>query len=49
MKKIKLIDSNTLLKKQMKEAAFRKAYDDLKDEFTLAKKAIRLRIKAKMT
>ncbi len=49
MKKIRLIDSDALLKKQLKNDSFRKAYDDLEDEFALAKEFLKLRIKAKMT
>ncbi len=45
----KLIDSNTLLKKQLKNNDFRKEYESLKKEYEIAKQIIELRKKAKMT
>lgn len=49
LKNIKLVDSDTLLKKQLKNKSFRKEYELLKKEFKIAKQIIELRKKAKMT
>ncbi|MGE5314099.1 MAG: helix-turn-helix transcriptional regulator [Acidobacteriota bacterium] len=46
---MRLIDSKSYLKGQLKNEELKRAYDGLEDEFTLAKEVIRLRIKAKMT
>ncbi len=49
MKKIKLINSKSLLKKQMKNREFQKEFKNLKEEFEVAREIIRLRLKAKLT
>ena len=38
-----------MLKKELKNPAFKKAYDAFEDEFTLAEEVIELRLKANMT
>ena len=49
MKKIKLTDSEILLKERLKNADFKRAYNDLEEEFELAGEIIKMRIAAKMT
>ena len=49
MTKMKMIDSKDLLAKQMKNKEFADAYNELEEEFEVAKEIIRLRIKAKLT
>lgn len=49
MRKIKLIDSKKALGKRLKNDVFKSAYDNLEEEFELAKQVIHLRIKAKLT
>jgi DNA-binding XRE family transcriptional regulator len=47
--KIKLVSFNKLKRKWMKDAAFKKAYDDLEFEFELIKALILARAKKRMT
>ncbi len=49
MKRIKTISSDTLLKRQIKNSKFRREYNALEEEFTLAKEIIQLRLKAGLT
>jgi len=49
MKKMKMVDSNVLLKNKMKNKAFAKEYTALEKEFELAREVIALRVKAKLT
>ena len=49
MEKIKTINSHDLLKKQLKNPQFKKEYDSLAKEFTIAKEIIELRTKANIT
>ena len=49
MTKIKIMNSEKLLKKQMKDSNFRKEYKALEEEFEIAKEIIRLRKNAKLT
>jgi predicted transcriptional regulator len=49
MKKIKTINSEVLLNKQLKDVEFKREYDKLEEEFELAKEIIKLRIKAELT
>lgn len=49
MSRIKTIDSEILLKRQLKNREFRKEYNELKEEFEIAKEIIKLRKKADLT
>ena len=49
MSKIKAYNFDTLLKKELKNPEFRKEYNALEEEFTLAREIIRLRIAKKFT
>jgi len=49
MTKIKMIDSDELLAKNMKSKGFAKEYKALEEEFELAKEVIALRVKANLT
>jgi DNA-binding Xre family transcriptional regulator len=49
MSKLKTINSETLLKEQLKNKEFREEYESLEEEFEIAKEIIRLRKKAKLT
>ncbi len=49
MKKNKTINSQALLKKQLANPQFKKEYDALDKEFTLAQEIIELRLKANIT
>ena len=49
MKKMKRINSELLLKKQLKNKEFRKEYNVLEKEFELAREVIRLRKEAHLT
>ena len=49
MSKIKIYNSQTLLKKQLKNKDFKKEYDLLEEEFELAKEIIKLRKDAQLT
>ncbi len=49
MNKIKTINSDVLLKKQFKNKEFKKEYDELEDEFEIAKEIITLRKNAALT
>ncbi len=49
MKKIKVYNYDDILKKEMKNDDFKKEYDSLEEEFTLAKEIIALRKKNKLT
>jgi len=49
MNKYKTINSDVLLKKQLKNNEFKKEYNELKDEFELAKEIIKLRKNAALT
>ena len=49
MDKLKTINSNELLKIQMKNSKFKKEYNNLQKEFILAKEIIELRQKANLT
>jgi hypothetical protein len=47
--KIKTINADELLKKQMKDPEFKKEYNMLDKEFTIAREIIKLRLAANMT
>ncbi len=49
MKKIKTINSDILLKKQLKNSEFKKEYNELEEEFKLAKEIIKMRKNADLT
>lgn len=49
MDKPKTISAKELLARQMKNKEFKKNYDELEEEFELAKEVIRLRIASNMT
>ena len=49
MNKIKTVNSDVLLKKQMKNNEFKKEYKELEGEFELAKEIIKMRINADLT
>ena len=49
MTKFKTINSEKLLKNQLKNKEFREEYEALKEEFEIAKEIIKLRKKAKLT
>jgi DNA-binding XRE family transcriptional regulator len=49
MNKIKTINSDILLKKQMKNNEFKKEYNELEGEFKIAKEIIKLRRNADLT
>jgi len=49
MQKMKTINSETLLNKQLKNKQFRKEYNALEEEFEIAKEVIKLRQNAKLT
>ncbi|MBA7586043.1 hypothetical protein ES708_28039 [subsurface metagenome] len=49
MGKLKRINSDELLKQQMKDPLFRKAYEAYEEEFEIAIEVIKLRKKAKLT
>ena len=49
MNKIKTINSDILLRKQMKNKEFKKEYNELKGEFEIAKEIIKLRRNADLT
>ena len=49
MSKIKAYNYNELLKEELKDPEFTKEYNNLEEEFTIAKEIIRLRLKANMT
>ncbi len=49
MKKLETINSEVLLKKQLKDNEFKKEYYNLEDEFKLAKEIIKLRKNAELT
>ena len=49
MNKIKTVNSDVLLKKQMKNNEFKKKYNELEGEFELAKEIIKMRINADLT
>ncbi len=49
MKKIKLYDSEEVLKKNLKDPEFMKEYDALEEEFNIAREIINLRLKAGLT
>jgi len=49
MKKIKLVSSKSLLKKQMASKEFKKEFKNRKEEFEVAREIIRLRLDAKLT
>ncbi len=49
MKKTKLYRYKDILKKKLKDPAFRKEYEKLDDEFKLASQLIKLRITANLT
>lgn len=49
MAKLKTINSEALLKEQLKNERFREEYEALEEEFEIAKEIIRLRKKAKLT
>lgn len=49
MAEFKTINSETLLKEQLKNKEFREEYEALEEEFEIAKEIIRLRKKAKLT
>lgn len=49
MGKIKLYDAEEMLKKDLKDPEFKKEYDALEEEFTIAKEVINLRLKAGLT
>jgi len=46
---MKMIDSQVLLNKRLKNKIFKKEYNNLEEEFEIAKEVIYLRQKAKMT
>lgn len=46
---MKLINSDTLLSKELKKKSFKLAYNELNEEFEIAKEIIYLRQKAKLT
>jgi ribosome-binding protein aMBF1 (putative translation factor) len=47
--KMKVHDYNEMLKKELKDQEFRKEYEELEEEFEIAKQVIELRIKKGMT
>jgi DNA-binding Xre family transcriptional regulator len=49
MQKMKTINSETLLNRQLKNKQFRKEYNALEEEFEIAKEVIKLRQNAKLT
>jgi DNA-directed RNA polymerase specialized sigma subunit len=49
MERIKTINSKKLLEEQMKDENFRKEYNNLAEEFEIAKQLIRLRKNQKLT
>ena len=49
MAEFKTMNSETLLKEQLKNKEFREEYESLEEEFEIAKEIIRLRKKAKLT
>jgi len=49
MDKIKTISSDELLKKQLKDKNFRKEYENLEEEFEIAKQILMLRKKKNLT
>ncbi len=49
MKKLKTINSESLLKKQLKNKKFREEYEALEKEFEIAKEIIKLRKEAHLT
>jgi len=49
MSRVNLINAKDLLKKQLQNSEFRREYENLDEEFTLAKEIIKLRKKAKLT
>lgn len=49
MKKIKTIDSESLLKKQLKDDKFKREYESLEEEFEIAKEVINLRSDLNLT
>ena len=49
MTKIKTINSKKFLKKQLKNEKFKKEYDDLQEEFEIAREVIKLRKKLNLT
>ncbi len=49
MKKLKTVNSEVLLKEQLKNEEFKKEYDALEEEFEIAKEIIRLRKEANLT
>ncbi len=49
MGKLKTINSETLLREQLKNKEFREEYEALEEEFEIAKEIIRLRKKANLT
>ncbi len=49
MGKLKRINSDELLKQQMKDPLFREAYEEYEEEFEIAREVIKLRKKAKLT
>jgi predicted transcriptional regulator len=49
MNRLKTINSEILLKKQLKNNEFKKEYDKLEEEFELAKEIIKLRKNAELT
>ncbi len=49
MSKLKTVNSEILLKRQLKNKKFREEYEALEKEFRIAKEIIKLRKKAKLT
>ena len=49
LEKFNYIDSEAMFKKQMKNPEFKKEYEALEEEFSLAEEIIELRLKAKLT
>jgi transcriptional regulator with XRE-family HTH domain len=49
MKKVKLIDSDKLFDEFMKDERYAKEYNDLDDDFEIAREVIRLRVAARLT
>jgi DNA-binding Xre family transcriptional regulator len=49
MAEFKTVNSDALLKEQLKNKEFREEYDALEEEFEIAKEIIRLRTNAKIT